>query len=125
MSSVKILLVEDDLFLRDIYVEILTTENFRVVSAVDGEDALEKIKQEEWNLVLMDINLPKLTGIDVLKKIKDEYPTHLPKVVIFLTNSEEARNSKKLLELGQGYLIKTELRPDQFIEKVKVYLSKK
>lgn len=123
MNSPKILLVEDDLFLRDIYVEILTSENFQVVSAIDGQDALDKIKQETWDLVLMDVNLPKFTGIDVLKKVRDEYPTHMPAIIVFLTNSEEARNSEELLELGNGYLIKTELRPDKFIEKVKDYLA--
>ncbi len=124
MNSAKILLVEDDLFLRDIYVEILSAENFNVAYAVDGEDALEKIKHERWELVLMDINLPKFTGIEVLKKIKEEDPTLMPKLVIFLTNSEEARNSKELLELAQGYLIKTDLRPDMLVEKVKKYLSR-
>lgn len=123
MGKPKVLLVEDDLFLRELYIEALSNEPYTVTVAEDGEIALQEMLKGGWDLVLLDVNLPKMNGNDILKKIKNEHVEFFPKKVIFLTNSEEARNSQELLALSQGFLIKTDLTPQEFVDKVKSYLQ--
>ena len=66
----KILIAEDDEFLRELYADILKGEGYQVTTAIDGEDALQKLSQGGWDLVLLDIIMPKLSGLEVAKKSK-------------------------------------------------------
>jgi len=122
MNSAKILVVEDDLFLRDLYYEILTSENYFVTTAFDGEDALNKMSQDSWDLVLLDIMLPKMSGIDVMKRIKQNSSIPPPKQVVFLTNLSDPNEIHELQDLGNGYLVKSELNPADLLLKVKSFL---
>jgi CheY-like chemotaxis protein len=126
-SSVKILVVEDDTFLREVYEETLRRGGYDVTSAIDGEDALTKILQPGWSLILLDIILPKMDGIGVLRKAKQDptYAQNHPNTpVVFLTNLDNDAEIKQALELGNGYLIKSQLTPEDLLREVKVYLSK-
>src|SRR2546423_11111857 len=107
----KILVVEDDLFIRDLYRETLKTEGYEVDTAVDGDDALVKIKQGTYDLILLDIIMPKMDGLNLMRKIKSD-PT-IPKhgSVVFLSNLDDSDEIKQALELGNGYLIKSQLTP--------------
>ena len=120
---VKVLLIEDDLFLRDIYLDFLTDEGFEVVSAVDGEEGFEKLKQGGWDIVLVDDNLPKMMGIDILRGAKKIDPKPFKKIA-FLTN-EAAPNQveDERLQLCDAYLVKSEYSPEQLIDKIKEVLA--
>jgi len=120
----KILLAEDDLFLRDVYNEVLESEGFEVTDAIDGEEALEKIKKGGWDLVLLDVIMPKMTGIDVLTHFKKDELKILAKHVVFMTNSDDIKELKKVLPLTDGYMQKSSYTPDQLVEKLKQYLNK-
>lgn len=124
MSSGKILLVEDDEFLRDIYLENLTSEGYVVDTAVDGEEAFTKAKADGYDLVLMDIILPKASGLDVMRQIKalPQQPTN--RMVIFLTNLDKEEEIKEALTLGDGYLIKSQLTPEDMLREVNMYMGK-
>ena len=122
MNPGKILLVDDDLFLREIYLDILKESGLSAETAVDGEDAYNKIKQGGWDLVLLDFVLPKMNGLEVMKKIKSSQDPKPAKKIIFLTNIDDTKDLDQLKELGDGYLIKSELTPVQFVDKVKSYL---
>ena len=124
MEPAKILIVEDDDFLREIYVEILQQEGYNVNTAVDGEDALEKIKEGGYDLVLLDIIMPKLDGLSVMKQIKNDPNAKPNKRLIFLTNLDNDAQIKEALELGDGYLIKSQLTPDNLLKEVKLNLAK-
>src|SRR6266568_6067600 len=119
----KILLAEDDLFLRDIYAEVLKEERFSFELAVDGEEALQKIMLGGWDLVLLDIVMPKMTGIEVLKKLNNKNPHSLVKYIVFMTNSEETKELDEVSGLFDGYILKSSLTPGQLLEKVKQYLK--
>lgn len=124
MNKNRILIVEDDAFLRDIYVEILTQEGYSVETAVDGEQGLEKVRAGGWDLILMDIILPKMDGLEIMKKVKSE-KTDLPnKAVVFLTNLDSDEQIKEALKYGEGYFIKSQLTPDNLLKEVSVYLKK-
>ncbi len=118
----KILLVEDDLFLRDIYTEVLTDEKFIVEKAVDGEEALQKIKQGNWDMVLMDIVMPKVNGIEVLRQINGnsrKYARH----IVMMTNSDVVDGLEEVKGMIDGCLLKTSFTPGEFVNKIKQYFK--
>lgn len=123
-TPVKILIVEDDEFLRELYAETLSGEGFAVETASDGEEGYGKMKQGGWDLVLLDIIMPKMNGLEVIKKVKAESPTPVSKSLVFLTNLDKDAEIKEALQYGDGYLIKSQITPGDMIREVKVYLNK-
>ena len=120
--AVKILLIEDDLFLRDIYRDFLKGEGFEVTEAVDGDEGLKKIKSGGWDLVLVDDNLPKMLGVDVLREARKIQPPPSKKF-IFLTNSTENDDaSGDMKALSDAYLVKSEYSPSQLVDKLKEFI---
>lgn len=124
MELARILVVEDDLFLRELYTDILSGEGYKVESAVDGEDALQKMKIGGYDMVLLDIIMPKMDGLSVMKQMQGNPPQAPNKCVIFLTNLDKDEEIKTALQLGNGYLIKSQITPGSLVEEVKAYLSK-
>lgn len=123
MEKRRILLVEDELFLRDLYLETLTSANYDVLTAVNGQEAYEKIKQGGYDLVLLDIVMPVMDGIQVLQKLKSEAVVVPNKLIVFLTNLDNDADIKKALEYGVGYIIKSQITPADLLNEVKHYLE--
>jgi CheY-like chemotaxis protein len=124
MDKIKILLVEDDEFIRDIFKEILDSDGYAVTVATDGGQAFEQLKNGTWDLVLLDVMMPIMTGIDVIQKIRNEkIPVHYKKL-IFLTNIDDGKEITELIALGDGYFMKSDLTPPSLVEKVKSILAK-
>lgn len=120
----KILIAEDDEFLRQLYSDVLKAEGYYIETALDGEDALTKISAGGWDLVLLDIIMPKISGLDVIRKAKDAPQPLIPnKCVLFLTNLDKGQEIKDALLLGNGYLIKSQITPGDLVNEVKLYLS--
>lgn len=124
MDQQKILVVEDDLFLRELYSDILTQEGYKVESAQDGEEALQKIKVGGYDLILLDIIMPKMDGLEVMRQTQSAPPQNPNKCVIFLTNLDKDEEIKTALKLGNGYLIKSQITPGSLVEEVKNYISR-
>lgn len=119
----KILLVEDDKFLRDLLTKRLSKEGFEIETAVDGEEGLKKVQETKPDLVLLDLILPGINGFDVLKKIR-ENPALSDVKIIVLSNLGQKEDVKRALDLGaQDYLVKAHFTLDEIIEKVKKNLS--
>ncbi len=119
----KVLVVEDDELLRQIYSDTLTGEGYTVDTAEDGDVALTKIKQGGWDLIYLDIILPKINGLDIIEKLKSEPPTTPNKTVVFLTNLDKGEEIKKALQLGNGYIIKSQITPGDLVKETKMYLD--
>ena len=124
MDPKRILVVEDDLFLRELYTDILTAEGYKVDSAADGEEALQKIKVGGYDLVLLDIIMPKMDGLTVMRQVQTTPPQNTNKCVVFLTNLDKDEEIRTALKLGNGYLIKSQITPGSLVEEVKMYLDK-
>ncbi len=120
----KILFVEDEPTLQKAVGEILTQEDFKVLSALDGEKGLESIKKEAPDLVLLDLILPKKDGFEVLKEMKeDEKLKDIP--VIVLTNLEGTGDVEKALSLGATtYLVKANYELEDVVKMIKQTLKK-
>jgi DNA-binding response OmpR family regulator len=123
-SKGKILLVEDDLFLRDIYYEILQKEGFTVLMADDGITGLKLGKENvDAKLMLLDIMLPNMHGIDILKQLKSD-PTSAVLPIVMLTNLTEEHVIQEALNAGAaGYLVKVKYTPPQVVDKVKEFIK--
>lgn len=115
----KILLVEDEDFIRELYVRQLTKAGFLVNSAVDGQSGLAMLKAEPFDLLLLDIMLPGMNGLQLLREFKTQNPNS-PMITILLTNLGQEAVIKEGFELGaQAYLIKASYTPDQVVNEVK------
>lgn len=119
----KILVIEDDTFLRELIVQKLLKEGYEIVEAIDGEDGIKKVTEEKPDIILLDIILPGIDGFEVLKKIKeDEKVQDIP--VIILSNLGQQDDIDKGIKLGaKDYLIKAEFTPGEIVEKVKSVLG--
>ena len=117
----KILLVEDDLFLIDIYSTKFKQMDFEVILAKDGAEALEAIKKEKLDFIVLDIVLPHIDGWQVLreiKKIKDKSKKKFK--VLILSNLGQKEEVEKGLNLGATkYLIKSDFTPSEVVEEIK------
>lgn len=118
-EKIKILIVEDDKFLADIYQTKFDLEGFKVFVAGDGEQGLKLAKSKRPAVILLDILLPKLDGFAVLQALKQQEETK-PIPVILLTNLGQKEDVQKGLNLGAAdYLIKAHFKPSETVEKVR------
>jgi len=115
--------VEDDSFLSKIYVEKLSQEpNFKISSFESGKKALASISKDKPDLVLLDILLPDLNGVQILKKMREQEDLKQTPVLM-LTNLNERSYVDEALSLGaKGYLIKAHFTPSEVIAKIKQVL---
>ena len=115
----KILFIEDEDTLQKALGGFLKDAGYEVVNALDGEIGLELALSENPDLILLDIVLPKINGFEVLKELKQKEETKdIP--VIVLTNMENIEDIDKIIQLGATtYMIKTEYKLEEVIEKVK------
>lgn len=114
----KILLVDDDAFLRDMYATKFGDSGHEVKTAETGEQALELLRQSEYDVVLLDMIMPGMTGIELLKHIQAEKLAHEP-VCIVLSNQGEKQEVEGAKAAGaKGYIIKAELIPSEVVAQV-------
>ncbi|MDP3973474.1 MAG: response regulator [Candidatus Daviesbacteria bacterium] len=119
----KILLVEDEAFIRDLYQRQLTREGYEVAVAADGQEGINQLKNQIFDLLLLDIMLPGMNGLQVLREFKTQNPNSRM-ITILLTNLGQEEVIKEGFELGaQAYLIKASYTPEQVVAEVKTALS--
>lgn len=122
-NAKKILLIEDESFIADLYTHELTKNGFQVKVAGDGTKGLEFLQQETFDLLLLDIMLPGMHGLELLRQWRTKFPeSKMP--VILLTNLGQDEVIKEAFVLGaKGYLIKASYTPQQVATEVMNALS--
>ncbi|MFH1510015.1 MAG: response regulator [Candidatus Nealsonbacteria bacterium] len=119
----KILIVEDDKFLRELISQKLLKEQYDVSVAIDGEEGIKKIIEEKPDMVLLDLILPGIDGFEVLTKMKND-PTVSNIPVIILSNLGQKEDIERGLKLGAtDYMIKAHFTPGEIIEKIRSILG--
>ena len=114
-----ILLVEDDPFLIDIYSTKLKEAGFSIEVAQDGEEALRKIKDMAFDLILLDIVLPTVNGWEILRNIRRD-PSLKDLKIVVLSNLGEKEEIEKGLEAGANrYLVKAHYTPTEVVKEIK------
>lgn len=121
----KILLVDDDLTISEMYCERLEAEGYDMVISHDGESGLAAAKAEKPDLILLDIMMPKMNGLDVAKALKDESSVkNVP--IIFLTALIQDADKVSAMTSGDNqYLVKSETTPGELAAKVAKILGVK
>ena len=124
VAGKSILIVDDDLTLREIYVERLKIEGFVVDSAKDGEEAIQKAKTNHPNIILLDIMMPKINGLDVLKMLKSDDETKDIPILLLTALIQDIDKTKGLSSGADDYIVKSETMPGEVIQKIKSALEK-
>ena len=119
----KILIVEDEEFLSDMYKIKFEQAGYAAIVARDGLEGFELAKKEQPDLVLLDLILPKLDGFKVLAKLRKEPATKKIKVFILSNLGQSDEVNKGLATGADGYFIKANLTPSQLLEKVNVIFN--
>lgn len=118
----KILIVDDEKAVLEMYQDNLVREGFEVILASSGQEGLVKARDEKPDLILLDIIMPRLNGFDVLRELKSN-PETAPIPVYLLTNLPQEAAGEKCKQLGgEGYLVKAEYEPgmiSKLIKKIK------
>lgn len=118
-----ILVVEDEDFLSQVLKDNLSLEGYKVETAVDGEDALEKIQESKPSLILLDLLLPKIDGFQVLEELKSSPDFKLIPVIV-LSNLGADTDIKRALSLGaDDYFVKSQHPIAEVVERVRKYAS--
>lgn len=119
-----ILLIEDEESFRTIYGDVIRNDGYEILEAEDGERGLELVKEKKPDLVLLDLVIPKLHGLEVLKKIRaDEATKDIPVLILSVLGAQE--DIKKGLELGANdYTVKGFYSPREILSKIHSLLTK-
>ncbi len=119
----KILVIEDDENLRDVYTEQFSSEGFEAESAPDGEEGIAKMLSFHPDIVLLDILMPKVSGFDVLKKRKED-PQLMAIPVVVITNM--FTDTQDLIQNWEAnaVLLKVDHTPGDVVNKVRALLKK-
>ena len=123
-TKFKILLIEDEEMLASMYSTKFKKEGFEIEVALNGEEGLKKAKENKFDIVLVDIIMPKLDGFAVLKELRtmEEYK-EIP--IFMLTNLGQDEDMEKGKKLGAtDYLVKANFTPSQVLEKIKLAINK-
>jgi len=120
----KILVIEDDKFLRKVIDRKLLGEGYEVVEATDGSEGVRAAEDSKPDLILLDLVLPEISGFGVLTQLKASLATkNIP--VIILSNLGEREDVEKGFSLGAAdYLIKSHFNPGEIVEKIEAVFNK-
>ena len=117
-TAKKILCIEDEHFISELYVRALTKAGYDVTVVVDGQEGLAKAQTDQFDLILLDIMVPTITGTEILHRLRDPAQTPaLHSKIIITTNLEQGEEGRAAIEkLADGYIIKAEITPRQLVE---------
>jgi len=119
----KILIVEDEKILAEIYRDKFTEAGFEVSSTFEAEEGLKLAKKEKPDLIVLDILLPRENGVYFLTELKNDLEISSIPVVVF-SNFDDPETKRTALRLGvKDYLIKTNYTPKEIVAKIKNYLK--
>ncbi len=119
----KIMIVDDDPMISDIYQKKFSDQGFDVLVATSGEQALEMAKKEKIDLVLLDLLIPRLDGFEVIRQLRSGNYAKDIKIIVS-SNLSEKLNRDRAFELGANdFIIKAQFTPSQLVEKIKKIIS--
>lgn len=119
----KILLIEDDWSIRELYSRVLKKAGYEISSAEDGNQGLKLAKETRPDLILLDLMMPRMNGVDTLKALRNDPPiANLP--VMILTNLGQESLIEETKKLGVvDYILKIEIGPYELVEKINHYFT--
>lgn len=122
-KDMKVLTVEDEVDLREALVTALSYEGFTVLSASDGEEGLATALKEKPNLILLDITMPKMDGLEVLRALREDEWGKTVKVIVMTAHDDLGKVAEVIEAGGNEYVVKTDITLNRIVEKVKEKLG--
>ena len=121
----KVLIIDDDPNMHKLYSDPLIKAGYEIDIAVNGQEGLSKMFQGGYDFILLDIMLPDIDGINILKRAKDKIQENFCGPIIVLSQLEEPQIIDSAIQNGaRGYLVKASFTPDQLLAKVSEILQK-
>jgi DNA-binding response OmpR family regulator len=114
--SMKILCIEDEHFISELYARALRQAGYDVTTMLSGEDGLRAAKSNEYDVILLDLMIPGITGFEVLRRLREESPDLKSKIIITTNLDQEERDREEIESKADGYLIKAEFTPRQLVQ---------
>lgn len=114
----KVLCVEDEYFITELYERALTRAGYEVHTIIDGPSGLTEAETNKYDIILLDIMLPNMSGLEILKQLRD--PSKNPDLkakIIITTNLDQGEEGRKAVEnQADGYIVKAEITPKQLVQ---------
>lgn len=129
MDKPKILIVDDDPDVQDVLITVLSTKNYELKSAYNGEEGLQKVKEEIPDLIILDLLMPKKDGFAVIKDLRED--ANLPRIPILILTSVKKEASERRYELETGLsldvddYIEKPIKPQDLLHRVEKILGRK
>lgn len=115
-NSKKVLCIEDENFISELYARALRKVGYDVTTLLSGDDGLRAAQSDEYDIILLDLMIPGITGFEVLRQLNN-LPHKIKAKIIITTNLDQEDDSRAEIErMADGYLIKAELTPRQLVQ---------
>lgn len=116
-NGIKILCVEDEHFISELYNRALNKAGYEVKTVLDGLEALKEAKTDQYDIILLDIMLPNMTGLEILDQLRAPDAPKLKAKIIIATNLEQSEENRLAVEeKADAYVVKAEMTPHQLVE---------
>lgn len=112
----KILCIEDEHFISELYARALRRAGYDVTTMLSGEDGLRAAQTNQYDIILLDLMIPGITGFEVLSRLRSETPDLKAKVIITTNLDQEEADRDQIENMADGYLIKAEFTPRQLVQ---------
>lgn len=113
----KILIIEDEHFISELYVRALTRAGYTVTVEIDGQKGLDLAKTDQYDIVLLDLMIPTITGIEVLRHLRGPGAPKIKAKIVITTNLEQREEIRADIESqADAYLVKAEITPKELVE---------
>jgi two-component system response regulator MprA len=124
-NKTKVAIIEDDMAIVQMYRTKFENEGYEVATAPDGAAGLDLIDTFQPDIILLDLMMPNMNGLDMLKQLRSQAAGRDAKVVV-LTNMGDTETATKVYKMAaDDYIVKAEMTPKQFADRVKALLDKK
>ena len=119
----RVLVIEDDVFISELYVRALKKNGYEVMLARTGTEGLAEAKKEKYDLMLLDIMVPEITGMEILEEVRGAEKQIAPDMKIFVTtNLDQDDETRARVEgMADGYIIKADITPRSVLQMIQRY----
>lgn len=115
-NGLKVLCIEDEHFISELYARALRRAGYDVTTMLSGEDGLKASESNQYDVILLDLMIPGITGFEVLRRLRESTPDLKAKVIITTNLDQEDDSRSEIENKADGYLIKAEFTPRQLVQ---------
>ena len=112
----KILCIEDEHFISELYARALRQAGYDVTTMLSGDDGLRAAMSDEYDIILLDLMIPGITGFEVLRRLRKDAPNLKSKIIITTNLDQDDDDREEIENKADGYLIKAEFTPRQLVQ---------